>query len=134
MKTNARWLAIPTALAMVFSTLGAVRAETVTFSGGSRTISGNVSGGQSNCDQLSGPPTHTVTLSQDFKTLMFSVSGSGQPILKVTGPGGQSNCVMASEFSGGKAEIPGFWNQGTYSIRIGDRVSGNQSHTLLIKQ
>ena len=126
MKTNLRWLAIPAALAMVFSTVSAVRGET--FSGGQKMYSGTVAGGQSNCDQLSGT-THTVTLSKNFATLRFQLESAGQPILKITGPGGLNECIMTP---GNTLEAPGFWTQGDYSISIGARKAGSHSYTLKI--
>ena len=126
MKTNMRWLAIPAALAIVFSTVSTVRSET--FPGGQKTYSGTVAGGQSNCDQLSGV-THTVTLPKNFANLRFQLESSGQPILKITGPGGLNECIMTPS---NVLEAPGFWTQGNYSLSIGARQAGNHGYTLKI--
>ena len=128
MKTNMRWLAIPAALAMAFSTVSVVRGESLNGGFGQKTYSGTVTGVQSNCDQLSATP-HAVTLTKNFSNLRFTLESAGQPILKITGPGGLNECIMTP---GNVLEAPGFWTQGNYSISIGARQPGSHSYTLKI--
>lgn len=130
MKTNIRWFAIPTALVLALSSVGAVRSQSVSVAP-FQSLGGTVNGGQKNCDQLSGSATHVVKLNQDFPNLRFSVSGSGKPIMKVVGPDGLNECVMA--YSGGQVSMPGYWKEGSYSVFLGNLVAGSHNYNLSVK-
>lgn len=93
------------------------------------------SGGSANrgCGLIGETPNHVINLSGNFNFLRFSVQSSGQPTLLIEGPSGRS-CVQADRFSKGSIQAPGYWEQGVYSIYVGDRTGGRNSYTLSITQ
>ncbi|NEQ24328.1 MAG: hypothetical protein F6K28_35445 [Microcoleus sp. SIO2G3] len=129
------WFALPTAIALALGLSGTAIANPVqTPLRAPVVVSGNASGGQSGqCGFVSGTPTQVVQVTEDFTSLRFSVQGSGQPTLMVTG-GGRNQCVMADRFSQGAIAIPGVWERGTYSVFVGDRTQGSHPFTLSITQ
>ena len=78
-------------------------------------------------------PNHVLTLNANFNYLRINVQGAGKPTLLIKGPSGTS-CVPADTLSGGHIQAPGFWEQGTYSIYVGDRAGGQNSYTLSVTQ
>lgn len=86
------------------------------------------------CGFIAAAPTQVVQVTEAFTSLRFSVQGEGAPTLLITGPGGRSQCVMADSFSGGKIEVPGVWERGSYSLFVGDRAAGSHPYTLSISQ
>lgn len=136
------WFALPTALASLTAgcalALGlsgtAIANPVQTPLASTVVVSGNANGGQAGqCGYVPGTPTQVVRVTEDFTSLRFSVQGSGQPTLMVTG-GGRTQCVMADRFSQGAIEIPGVWERGTYSVFVGDRAQGSHPFTLSITQ
>ncbi|MBD2090124.1 hypothetical protein H6F67_09690 [Microcoleus sp. FACHB-1515] len=130
------WFALPTAIALALGLSGTAIANPIqTPLSTNVVVNGSASGGQSgDCGYVSSTPTQVVRVTEDFTSLRFSVQGSGQPTLMVTGSNGRTQCVMADRFSQGAVEIPGVWERGTYSIFVGDRSQGNHPFTLSISQ
>jgi hypothetical protein len=133
---QANWFVLPAAIALAVGLPSAAIANPVqTPLNTAVVLNGNVSGGQSGqCGFVAGTPTQVVQVTEDFTALRFSVQGSGEPTLLVTGPGGRSQCVMADRFSAGTVAIPGVWERGTYSVFVGDRNQGSHPFTLSITQ
>lgn len=94
------------------------------------------SGGEqvsSNCGNISTAPNHVIQLNNDFPYLRFSLQGSGQPTLLIRLPNGTTSCISADS-SSGRINAPGYWEQGSYAIHVGDRAGGQHSYTLSITQ
>jgi hypothetical protein len=136
MKFNQRWMIVPTLLALVVALPKAADANPVqTPLSASVVVQGSSNGPQSGqCSVASDTPTQVVRVTQPLTPLRFSVQGSGQPTLLITGPNGRSQCVMADSLSGGAIQVPGVWEQGTYSLFVGDRAQGSHPFTLSITQ
>lgn len=130
------WFALPTAIALALGLSGTAIANPIqTPLSTNVVVNGTAAGGQSGqCGFVSSTPTQVVRVTEDFTSLRFSVQGSGQPTLMVTGSNGRTQCVMADRFSQGAIEIPGVWERGTYSVFVGDRSQGNHPFTLSITQ
>lgn len=139
MKTLKTWMVVPTALIMLLMGANTAQSQplqlTPNFQPDPLVLNGTSGGTQANqgCGLTSATPNYTVTLRNNFNYLRFSVQSDGQPTLLIKSPNGQS-CVQADSFSGGKIEAPGYWEQGTYSIYIGDRAGGEHPYTFSITQ
>jgi hypothetical protein len=133
MKRPVRWLAIPAALSALFALTPAAQSNPVqTPLATPVTVTGSSGGSQSSqCGFISGSPTQVVVVSQPT-SLRFKLQGQGQPTLLIQGP--VNRCVMADQFSGGVIEVPGVWEQGTYSVFVGDRTQTSHPYTLSITQ
>ncbi len=136
MKLNRNWLAIPTGLAI------ALTSATVAFANPIQTplpnpisVTGQSGGTQSSsCGYIASTPNQVVRVTEAFTSLRFKVESGGQPTLMITNSAGRSQCVMADSFSGGTIEIPGIWDQGPYSVFVGDRGGNSHTYTLTITQ
>jgi hypothetical protein len=139
MKILKDWILVPTALAMLLTSAGVARTQTIQIKPGFQpeplVITGTSGGSQASkgCGMMGATPNHVINLSENFNYLRFSVQSAGQPTLLIQAPSG-SSCVQADSFSGGKIEAPGYWEKGTYSIYIGDRAGGQHPYTLSITQ
>ena len=136
MKTQTRWLAIPTALAIALGTASAAFSAPVLISSSSAAVqlSGTSGGGQKDASCagfIAAAPNHVVQLSSDAN-LDFTLRSSGQPALLIRSASGQSFCVPADSLSNGTVVIPGLWTKGTYSVFVGDRANGQHPYTLSI--
>jgi hypothetical protein len=134
MKSLIRWTAIPAALTMALAIATTAQADTVRTPLQSEVqITGTSGGSQSSsCGFISGTPSQVVVVDQPTP-LRFSVESQGQPTLLITG-GGQNRCAMADDYSGGRLQIPGVLNPGTYSVFVGDRAQSSHPYTLRISQ
>ena len=128
-----KWVAIPTALAMTFSIAAMAYSNPVeTPLAAPITVDGTSGGAQSSqCGFIADKPTQVVVVSQPTP-LRFKLQGQGQPTLWITGP--VNRCVMADGYSGGTIDVPGVWQQGTYSVFVGDRTQTSHPFTLSISQ
>lgn len=139
MKTLKHWMVVPTALAMLLSSAGLARSQPIQIAPGFPTdplVVNGTSGGSTrsqSCGMISGQPNHVLTLNGNFNYLRINVQSSGQPTLLIKGPSGTS-CVPADSLSGGNIQSPGYWEQGIYSIYIGDMAGGQNPYTLSITQ
>lgn len=137
MKTFKHWMVIPTTLAMILTSVGVARSQTIqitsNFQPDPMVVTGSSGGSQINksCGMMGASPDHVITLNENINYLRFSVQSDNQPTLLIEGPNG-SSCVQADSFSGGKIETPGYWEKGTYSLYIGDRAGGQHPYTLSI--
>jgi hypothetical protein len=123
-----KWSVIPTAIAATLATATLAFADVQTPLSAPVTVSGNSGQVQSQCGFISNTPAQVVVVNQPTP-LRFKVQGQGQPTLWIKGP--VDRCVMADSFSGGSIEVPGVWQQGTYSVYVGNQVS-DQPYTLSI--
>jgi hypothetical protein len=136
MKFNQKWVIVPTLLTLVTAFPNAAYANPVqTPLSAPVVVQGSSSGPQSGqCSVASDTPTQVIRVTEAFTSLRFSIQGSGQPTLLITGPGGHNQCVQADSLSGGTIQVPGVWEQGTYSLFVGDRTQGSHPFTLSITQ
>ncbi|NJL90268.1 MAG: hypothetical protein HC916_11125 [Coleofasciculaceae cyanobacterium SM2_1_6] len=86
-----------------------------------------------NCGQLPTTPSHVVQLNSDFPYLRFSLQGQGQPTLMIRLPNGSTSCVSADRATG-IINAPGYWEQGSYQLYVGDRTGEQHPYTLSITQ
>jgi hypothetical protein len=142
MKIFKHWIIVPTTLAMLLTGVGVAHSKPIQITPGFQPdpleVTGTSGGSQKNkgCGMTNAKPNHVVRLDSNFNYLRFSVqspSPDGQPTLLIEGPNG-SSCVQADRISGGSIQAPGYWEQGTYSIYIGDRAGRQNPYTLTITQ
>ncbi|MBD1909565.1 MULTISPECIES: hypothetical protein [unclassified Leptolyngbya] len=120
-----KWVSVPASLAMMLTLAGAVYAQVQTPINSTVVVRGNSGGSQSSsCGFIPGAPVQTVRVSEQFAALRFEVQSQNTSTLLITGPGGRSQCARASDFSGGAIEVTGVWEQGTYSLFVGERNQG----------
>lgn len=133
MKKCFDWMTIPTAMAMTMAIASSVYSIPVqTPLAAPLTISGNSGGSQaSQCGFIPTQPNQVLVVSQP-SPLRIKLQGQGQPTLWITGP--SNRCVMADAAANGTIEIPGVWEQGTYSVFVGDLAQGSHPFTLSITQ
>lgn len=135
MQASLRWSVLPTAIAAVVAMSSMALSQVVSIAQNSQpvTLSGT-SGGDKKDASCAGfiadRPNHTVQVTAD-SNLKFTLQGSGEPTLLITGSG-QTFCVQADRLSNGKVEIPGRWTKGTYSVFIGDQGRTRSPYTLSI--
>jgi hypothetical protein len=86
-----------------------------------------------NCGQLPAAPNHIIQLNSDFPYLRFSLQGRGQPTLMIRLPNGSTSCVSADRATG-TINAPGYWEQGSYQLYVGDRTGEQHPYTLSITQ
>lgn len=132
-RTINRLLILPTALAATLALALVAHAQDIqTPLGAPVTVSGNSGGSHaSECGYLPDAPTQVIKVNQPTP-LRFKLQGQGQPTLWITGP--VNRCVMADNLSGGTIELPGMWEQGTYSVYVGDTNQSSHPYTLSITQ
>jgi hypothetical protein len=140
MKTFKPWMVVPTALATILMSAGLASSAPIPISPGFKPdpleFKGTSGGAQAsnNCGMIGAVPNHVLSLGANFNYLRFNLhSDGGQPTLLIQTPSG-SSCVQADRFSGGSIQAPGYWEQGTYSIYVGDRSGGQHPYTLTITQ
>lgn len=127
MKCSMNWMIVPTALAAVFTIVTTASADTVqTPLASPITVSGSSGQVQSECGFNAGSPTQVVVVNQPTP-LRFTVEGQGQPTLWIKGP--VNRCVMTP---GSSINVPGVWEQGTYSVFVGNLAEGSHPYTLSI--
>ncbi|MBD1846496.1 hypothetical protein H6F89_24335 [Cyanobacteria bacterium FACHB-63] len=136
MQASLRWSIFPTAIAAVLAISGMAASQSVSVSPNTQPITLNGTSGGAKKDSgcagfIADRPNHTVQVTAD-SNLKFTLQGSGEPTLLITGAQGQTFCVQADRLSNGKVEIPGRWTKGTYSVFVGDRARGQNSYTLSI--
>ncbi|HEY9661189.1 MAG TPA: hypothetical protein V6C65_22275 [Allocoleopsis sp.] len=132
-RTMNRLLLLPTALAATLALSLVAHAQPIqTPLATPVTVSGSSGGAQaSECGYIPGAPSQVITVNQPTP-LRFKLQGQGQPTLWITGP--VNRCVMADSLSGGTIELPGMWEQGTYSVYVGDTSQNSYPYTLSITQ
>ena len=134
MKLPLGWLSIPMTVATVMVIPGAALSQSVAIVSGSQSAklmgtSGGAKKDASCAGFVSANPNHVVQVNED-SNLNFHLDGAASSTLLITGDKGQSFCVQA--LANGKIEIPGRWNQGRYSVFVGDRNQSSNPYTLLI--
>lgn len=143
MKTLRLLTMVPTALAMslVFAQTNLAQTPTTQINRNLQPdplILKGKSGGtvKSNCGNIPTEPNQVIQVTESLPYLRLTVESEGKPTLLIDGPGGRF-CVMADKYSGGKPELSGFWQPGTYSVYVGELDEGLQaksSYALSISQ
>lgn len=137
MQASLRWSILPTTIAAVFAMAGiAASQQTVSIASNAQAVTLNGTSGGDKKDPgcagfVSDRPNHTVQVTAD-SNLTFTLQGSSDATLLITGGQGQNFCVQADRLSNGKVEIPGRWTKGDYSVFVGDRKGGRNPYTLSI--
>jgi hypothetical protein len=137
MQASLRWSILPTTIAAVFAMAGmAASQQTVSIAPNAQPLNlSGVSGGDKKDPGCAGfigdRPNHTVQVTAD-SNLKFTLQGSGESTLLITGAQGQNFCVQADRLSNGKVEIPGRWTKGSYSVFVGDKGRSRNPYTLSI--
>jgi hypothetical protein len=85
-----------------------------------------------NCGNVAATPNHVLEVKKSLPYLRLTVEGQGQPTLLIDGPGGRF-CVLTDN-SGSKPEISGYWQEGKYSLYVGDLSQKQFNYTLSISQ
>ncbi|NET31193.1 MAG: hypothetical protein F6K19_04235 [Cyanothece sp. SIO1E1] len=137
MKLNRNWSVIPTALGLVLAAAVSTHGQGVVSTPLQSPVQ---TGGQSSgpkstsCGYIANRPNHVLQVTQPFTSLRFQLKSTGSPTLFIQGPGNRNQCILADNLSGGNIEVPGMWEQGTYSIFIGDRNGNAHGYNLTITQ
>jgi hypothetical protein len=133
MKRRLTWLAVPTAIASTLAIATSAYSNPIqTPLANPITVTGSSGGGQqSQCGFIANAPSQVIVVNEPTP-LRFRLQGQGQPTLWITGP--VDRCVMSDGFSGGTIELPGVWEQGTYSVYVGDLNESSHPYTLSITQ
>jgi hypothetical protein len=138
MKTRFDGMMLPTAIAMTVAIAAAVPSNPAhgnpvqTPLAAPVTVSGTSGGSQaSQCGFIPAEPSQVIVVDQP-SPLRIKLQSQGQPTLWITGP--SNRCVMADSAAGGAIEVPGVWEQGTYSVFVGDMAQGSHPYTLSITQ
>jgi hypothetical protein len=131
-----KWTSIPAALLMVGAMSTAVLADNIsTPLSNPVTVSGRSGGSESSsCGNISSQPAQVIHVTSAFTSLEFKLEGAGEPTLWLTGSNGFTQCVIADNLSNGSIDVPVLWDEGTYSIYVGDRSGGTYDYTLTISQ
>ncbi len=126
-------LVMATATVLAFSPVATSQMTQTPIQPNPLIVSG-LSGGvrPTSCGFIPDNPTQVVRVTKPMANLNFQVTGSGEPTLFISGPNGQSFCIPADSGSGGRIEVPGLWEQGNYSLFVGNRQTGNFPFTLSI--
>jgi hypothetical protein len=137
MQASLRWSIFPTTIMAVFAMSSLASSQQVVSIASDPapiTLNGTSGGAKkdSSCAGFIGDrPNHTIQVTAD-RNLKFTLQGSGEPTLLITGAQGQNFCVQADRLSNGKVEIPGRWTKGSYSVFVGDRGGARNPYTLSI--
>lgn len=137
MNGRINWKAIPTAFAMVLAIATSAYSQVQTPLQSEAVVRGNSGGTQASaCGFIAGRPSQTVRVTEAFTRLRFRVQGGGRPTLLILGADGSvKGCARADNFSNGSIEAAGAWEQGTYSVYVGDLDRGSSApFTLSIVQ
>ncbi|MFS0513204.1 hypothetical protein ACEYW6_00465 [Nostoc sp. UIC 10607] len=140
MKTLRLLVIVPTALAMslVFTQANWAQRPTIqinrNFQPDPLILNGN-SGGtvKSNCGNITTEPNQVIQVTESLPYLRLTVESQGKPTLLIDGPGGRF-CVMADSYSGGKPELSGYWQEGKYSLYVGELSKQEYRYILSISQ
>jgi hypothetical protein len=131
---------VPMALAMTLALTEANLAEVPRLQINSKLPSdplvlNGTSGGtvSSSCGNIAQEANHIIQLTKPQPYLRLTVDGPGQPTLLINGPGGRF-CVLADDYSGSKPELSGYWQEGEYSLHVGNLLQQQHNYTLSISQ
>ncbi|MGP1384010.1 MAG: hypothetical protein ACTS2F_10655 [Thainema sp.] len=136
MKSSPRWFVLPVAISVLLLGTQVAHGDVIsTPLTNVISMSGQSGGSQSSsCGNIPASPHQQVQVNADLTSLRFRVESPALATLTllVRGPNGQVHCVMADEYADGKIEIPGLWDQGQYSVYVGEQGTGQHSFTLSI--
>ncbi|NER28195.1 MAG: hypothetical protein F6J89_11325 [Symploca sp. SIO1C4] len=136
MKTLKYWMLIPAAFSALLISTGVAHSQAVPIQPGFNDplVLQGTSGGSNDsgdCGMINATANHTITLSQQFDYLRFTVEASGKPTLLIEGPN-RRTCVPGLPDE--NIEDSGLWKPGKYSIFIGDSAGGQHNYKLSITQ
>lgn len=137
MKNIVRWAIAPLVLTATLTTAFMAQANPVQTPLSSPVVVRGNSGGSEAHESCRGfmfpdAPTQVVRVTSAGTSLRFRVEGEGQMALLITGPSNPI-CIPA-DGSSGAIEVPGVWQQGAYSVFVGDRANTSNPFTLSIRQ
>ncbi|MEM9217452.1 MAG: hypothetical protein AAGD25_24320 [Cyanobacteria bacterium P01_F01_bin.150] len=139
MKYCGQWIFIPIALASTFvaSILPAWAAPQLTTPlQGTETIRVTSTTQAAPCNAANTQPEAvSIQVTGGLTSINFDVSGSGgQPTLRVVNKSnGDETCVTADNLSGSQVELSAAWDDGNYSVYVGDRNGESHTFTLSIR-
>ena len=136
MKTKFNWAIVPATLTMVLAIAPAAFSQTARTPLSAPIVVRGTSGGSQTHDSCRGfnfsdTPTQVIQVTEPSTALRFNVEGGGQLALLITGP---NNPMCIPSASGSAINVPGVWQQGTYSVYVGDRPQTSNAFTLSITQ
>jgi hypothetical protein len=136
MKRWMSWIVLPTVAAALGAIVLPAHADITAPLSSPITRSGSVTVGPggaqgSSCGLVPDQPSEVIRVTEPFASLQFTVDSDRAATLWITG-NGQSQCLFADSFSNGLIELPGVWDQGTYSIFVGNRNPGTYRYQLTI--
>ena len=123
-----KWAGLPTLVAaMVLALATSATAQMRTPLSSEVSARGNSGGAQSSSCGFIGSFSQTIQVTESFTGLRIRVqsdSSSATPTLFIQGPGGRNQCARADSFSQGLIEVSGVWEQGTYTVHVGEPTAG----------
>lgn len=135
------WLVFTSALAVSFAVSAATLAQESVVkitpkSEPDPLVVQGTSGGEksSDCGNIANAPNQIIQVTESLPFLQMQVQSEGEPTLLIEGPGGRRFCVLADTNAGEKPEISGYWEEGKYSLFVGNRTQGKHPYTLSISQ
>ncbi|WGV28030.1 hypothetical protein [Halotia branconii] len=140
MKTYIRFTIVPAALVISLALIKPIWAEVPSIQINSKLQSDPLvlkgkSGGsvQSDCGNIPDAPSQIIQVKESLPYLRLTVDSPGQPTMLIDGPGGRF-CVLADQYSETKPELSGYWQEGKYSLYIGELSKRQYNYTLSISQ
>ena len=88
---------------------------------------------KSKCGNITTTPNQIIQVKESLPYLRLTVETQGKPTLLIDGPGGRF-CVQPDSYSGGKPELSGYWEAGTYSLYVGELSQQQYNYILSISQ
>ena len=139
MKYRGQWIFIPIAIASIVTSIALpVWGETVnTPIQGNRRFPVTSSTQPDQCGSANRQSEVVqVNVTEALASIDFVVTGnSGQPTLRVkNNRSGRETCVTADNLSGSQVEVSGAWEQGSYSVSVGDHNGQSHQFTLSVRQ
>ena len=139
MKKLISWLVF-TSMAISFAVPAAMSQEAVVkitpkFEPDPLVVRGTSGGEKStDCGNIANTPNQIIQVPESLPYLRLRVQSEGEATLLVEGPGGRRFCVLADTRAGESPEISGYWEEGKYSLFVGDRAQGKHPYTLSISR
>lgn len=131
-----KWLASGLAMATLLGMGSAAYADVQTPINSAVVVRGTSGGSQSSsCGFIGAAPSQVVRVTESFAALRFRVEGGDSMTLLIQGPNGRNQCVMADSLAGGVIEVTGVWDQGRYTLFVGEQnPSRTNPYTLSVVQ
>ncbi|MEA5502394.1 hypothetical protein VB735_04575 [Halotia wernerae UHCC 0503] len=140
MKTFRRFTVVPAALVISLALTKPILAEVPSVQINPKLqsdplILNGKSGGSihSDCGNIPDAPSQIIQVKESLPYLRLTVDSPGQPTLLIAGPGGRF-CVLGDRYSQTKPELSGYWQEGQYSLYVGELSKRQYNYTLSISQ